>query len=773
MPAIRLPPRRPPATGALALCLAIWLAACAASAAEQAKPASRLPKIRVAAGGRTLQTADGKPFVPMGVNYFRPGTGWAPKLWKQFDPEATRRDFARMKELGVNCVRVFLTYGSLFNQPDALDAGGLAKLDQMLEIAEAAGIYLHPTGPDHWEGLPRWASGDRIADDRDLDALENFWRLLAKHYRGRDAMFAYDLLNEPQVGWESGAMRAKWNRYLEARYGSAAKAAEAWQVPPEGIAWGNQPPPPPKEAPGSRQLLDYQHFREEIADAWTRRQADAIRSADPGALVTVGLIQWSVPALLPGVQHYAAFRPSRQARWLDFMEIHFYPLAQGFYEYRGAEDEGRNLAYLESVVREVAAPGKPVLVAEFGWYGGGKLTIDNGVHPAAGEDAQARWCRRAVETTEGLATGWLNWGFYDHPEARDVTQLTGLLTVDGKPKAWAREFQTLARRLAAGPMAALQPGPRPALDWDRCLVSLGAGREFRAEYEKAFSDAKKSSPPAGPAFQVSPEERRKIEAAIPAKAFAVPAKPRKLLIFNLNVGYPGHRSIAHAELAFTLMGRKTGAFDVVASRDPSVFAPASLGQFDAVLLNNTVGNLFQDPALRRSLIEFVERGKGLMGVHGTTVAFTHWPGAKEDWPEFGLMLGARGANHRDSDERVFIKLDDPGHPINQPFGGQGFEYRDEFFRVHEPYSRARLRVLMSIDVQKTDLSRGGAARGKAERADNDYALAWVRSHGRGRVFYSTIAHNPYVFWDSKMLSFYLAAAQFALGDLPGPTAPSP
>ena len=43
----------------------------------------------------------------------------------------------------------------------------------------------------------------------------------------------------------------------------------------------------------------------------------------------------------------------------------------------------------------------------------------------------------------------------------------------------------------------------------------------------------------------------------------------------------------------------------------------------------------------------------MMGAHGTSVAFTQWPGAVEDWPEFGLMLGARGANHRISDERVF------------------------------------------------------------------------------------------------------------------------
>lgn len=272
---------------------------------------------------------------------------------------------------------------------------------------------------------------------------------------------------------------------------------------------------------------------------------------------------------------------------------------------------------------------------------------------------------------------------------------------------------------------------------------------------------------AGPAE----DEESRIRAALPARAAAKPQRRRRLLIFDLNVNYGGHPSIRTANRAFTLMGERTGAFETVISRDPEVFQRDSLKTFDAVFFNNTVGNCFTDPGLRQNLADFVYGGGGLMGVHGTTVGFTQWPGAKEDWPEFGLMIGARGANHRASDERVMIKLDEPDHPINAVFGRQGFEYRDEFFRVGDPYSRERLRILFSIDVGKTDLQQGPAY-GKLERADQDFALAWVRNYGRGRTFYCTIAHNPRVFWDPRMLEFYLAATQFVLGDLPGPTIPS-
>lgn len=287
----------------------------------------------------------------------------------------------------------------------------------------------------------------------------------------------------------------------------------------------------------------------------------------------------------------------------------------------------------------------------------------------------------------------------------------------------------------------------------------------------ALRTANAADAPPTPAAAQPPDDMAKIEAAIPATAPAKPLKPRKLLIFDLNVGYGGHPSIQFANRACTLMGEKTGAFQTVISHDPAVFKKESLKQFDAVFLNNTVGNQFEDPELRRNLLEFVTGGGGLLGVHGTAVAFTRWPGAVEDWPEFGRMLGARGANHRASDEHVFIKLEEPASPLGLALGGADFDYRDEFFRVHGPYSRNRVRVVLSIDTSKTDPNPGGARDG-CYRDDNDYALAWVRNYGQGRIFYSTIAHNTRVFWDPQMVRFYFAAIQFAFGDLPVPTVPS-
>lgn len=466
----------------LVLFLALSLGNCATK--SETPQGERLPKVRIAADGRTFTTGRDQPFVPFGVNYYRPGTGWAPQLWKKFDPEATRKDFATMKALGVNCVRVFLTYGSFYSDAGALNPEGLGKFDRFLDIAEQAGIYVHPTGPDHWEGMPRWGRA-AIEDESTLKALESFWDLFAARYKGRSVIFAYDLKNEPEVPWTSAILTAKWRDWLSSKYGTSPALTKAWASATE-VTFADAPVPEPREGVNVPALLDYQLFRESVADEWTRRQVQAIKAADSNALVTVGLIQWSVPVVLGSLKQYAAFRPERQARWLDFLEVHFYPLANGAFEYRNREEELANIAYLESVVREVAKPGKPVVLAEFGWYGGGKPRFDGSKHPEASEAAHARYCAGVVETSAGYATGWLNWGLFDQPEATDCSELTGLLKPDGTMKEWGRAFSRLAARYTGTKIAPKQASSRPDLDWSKCLTSSPAAKAFRDAYRQAF-----------------------------------------------------------------------------------------------------------------------------------------------------------------------------------------------------------------------------------------------------------------------------------------------
>jgi hypothetical protein len=94
-----------------------------------------------------------------------------------------------------------------------------------------------------------------------------------------------------------------------------------------------------------------------------------------------------------------------------------------------------------------------------------------------------------VETTAGTAVGWLNWGLYDQPEATDPSEFSGLLTADGKLKAWGREFQKLARQFSGKRIPSRKMMSTPALDWDACLTSAAAGNSFREKYYQALEQA--------------------------------------------------------------------------------------------------------------------------------------------------------------------------------------------------------------------------------------------------------------------------------------------
>ena len=260
---------------------------------------------------------------------------------------------------------------------------------------------------------------------------------------------------------------------------------------------------------------------------------------------------------------------------------------------------------------------------------------------------------------------------------------------------------------------------------------------------------------------VSPQDVKRIEAAMPAKAVAVPKRPRKLLVFNLCKGFR-HGSIPHWDKALEIMGRKTGAFETVVSGDMAMFSAENLNKFDAVCLNNTTRLGFEGPALRKSLMDFIKGGKGIIGIHAATDNFYKWPEAAE-------MMGGQFCGHPWGGGGTWaVKIDDAGHPLMAAYKGKGFKVKDEIYRTKPPlYSRAKQRVLMSLDM--TD----EATRKNAGPDDTDIGLSWVKSCGKGRLFYCSLGHNNHLTWDPALLQHYLAGIQFALGDFPVDTKPKP
>ncbi len=275
----------------------------------------------------------------------------------------------------------------------------------------------------------------------------------------------------------------------------------------------------------------------------------------------------------------------------------------------------------------------------------------------------------------------------------------------------------------------------------------------------------------------TPEQLDQMRAALPEQARVAPAAPRTLLVFNLCRGYR-HEAVGLGAATLKALGERTGAFSVVISDDIAMFEPENLAKFDAVCFNNTTGELFLPPnlaelsaeaqeaaqaydaALKQSLLDFVRGGKGLVGIHAATDTFYKWP-------EYGEIMGGYFWGHP-WDEEVGIKVDDPLHALTAAFEAPTFRLADEIYQFREPYSRDNLRVLLSLDVATTDMNKGD----QIHRTDGDFAVAWVRGYGQGRVFYCSLGHRPEVFTDPAVLQFYLDGIQFALGDLAADVTPS-
>ena len=104
-----------------------------------------------------------QPFT-LGVNYWprRKAMYW----WSDFDAGEVREEFAVIKEIGMNVVRLFLLWDDFQPEPDFVNKEALANLVTVADIAAENGLGLdvtfftgHMSGPN-WS--PRWLLGGNL-----------------------------------------------------------------------------------------------------------------------------------------------------------------------------------------------------------------------------------------------------------------------------------------------------------------------------------------------------------------------------------------------------------------------------------------------------------------------------------------------------------------------------------------------------------------------------------------------------------------------------------
>ena len=275
---------------------------------------------------------------------------------------------------------------------------------------------------------------------------------------------------------------------------------------------------------------------------------------------------------------------------------------------------------------------------------------------------------------------------------------------------------------------------------------------------------------------IKPDDLAKVQAAMPDKAPATPVMARKVLIYTRANGFV-HSSIDLGAEAIRLLGEKTGAYTGTVTDDPKAFEVDSLNQYDAVVFVSTTGDSLKpadynklsnddkkiadaiETRRKENLMNFVKGGKGWVGIHAATDSYY-------GWEDYGKMTGAYFDGHP-WHEKVGVLNEDPTNPITAPLDGKDFEITDEIYQ-YKDYDRKNQRVLLGLDVTKTNMKKGGI-----KRTDGDFAVSWIKDVGQGRLFYCSLGHREEIYWNPMMLKFYLAGLQFALGDLKADTASLP
>src|SRR5215467_5219712 len=247
-------------------------------------------------------------------------------------------------------------------------------------------------------------------------------------------------------------------------------------------------------------------------------------------------------------------------------------------------------------------------------------------------------------------------------------------------------------------------------------------------------------------------------AVLACGAEQTPPKIRKklLAIGDVRTGYQ-HDSVSHALATIDRLGRESGTFDTFIRTDSQwitkepVPAPArnthNLNDFDAIFFMGTGDNL--SPQQKKDLMSFIkEDGKGFVGAHTGDDAFF-------DWPEFGEMIGGYFDNHPWGVFNAPIIVEDGAFPAMKLFPAR-FTIKDEIYQ-HKNWDRSKLHVLARLDSSKLDFSKPNI-----HRRDKDFAVAWAKMYGKGRVFYSTFGHAAETWDDPQIQKMYLAAIRWAM-----------
>lgn len=247
-----------------------------------------------------------------------------------------------------------------------------------------------------------------------------------------------------------------------------------------------------------------------------------------------------------------------------------------------------------------------------------------------------------------------------------------------------------------------------------------------------------------------------------------PNRMAHVLVVSQTKGFE-HDSIPDAMASIYRMGHDTRLWETTLRTDTENITKAkkegnfkNLDYFDVLVFASTTGELDLTDAQKRDMMSFIkEDGKGFVGIHAAL-------DTNYKWPEYGEMIGAWFDQHPWFTFNAPIINEGGDFPATRHFP-HAFTKRDEIYQPSKEFSREKVNVLLSLDASKLDYSNNP----RIHRTDHDFAVAWSKMYGKGRVFYSTLGHTKEAWDDPDIVKMYFEAIKWTLHLTEGSTEPHP
>ncbi len=229
-----------------------------------------------------------------------------------------------------------------------------------------------------------------------------------------------------------------------------------------------------------------------------------------------------------------------------------------------------------------------------------------------------------------------------------------------------------------------------------------------------------------------------------------------------------HDTIPDAMVAVYNMGHDSGLWDTtirtdvrLLSNNPGGRNTHGLPYYDCIVYASASGDMPLTDEQKHDLLAAIhDAGKCFIGIHASLTAGYHWP-------EFGKMQGGYFDQHPWGVFNAPIRNEQPDFPAVRHFPRQ-FNKVDEIYQPRD-WARDDVNVLLSLDPSRYNFPPAP----NLHRTDKDFAVAWAKMYGKGRVFYSSLGHSHESWLDPDVRTMYFEAIKWGLGMTEGSTASHP